>query len=201
MTSRKAITRQAATLPELRLGSRQGGSERKRQADAAWGSSGGGTGTGDHGASPFANPACYDDVVWKRIIAHVIDIVIIALAMVPVAIIMVLSAIVTLGLVWVPFAVAFLVIRFAYYVAFTGGPNSATPGMRLLGIEVRTWTGGRPDYLQALVRLVLYYASLALLTPLILVVVLFNSERRAAHDLLSGTVVVNGGALGHQSQY
>lgn len=200
MTSRKAIGRRTATLPALGIGSGRSGTGSSSRTDASW-NFGGGAGSGTAGASPFADPACYTDVVWKRIIAHIVDTVIIALAMVPIMVFMVLSAIVTLGLLWIPFALTFLAVRFVYYVAFTAGPQSATPGMRVLGIEVRTWEGGRPDVLQAAVRLGLYYASMAVLTPLILLVVLFNAERRAAHDLLSGTVVINRETAPSQSQH
>ena len=200
MTSRRAIGRQAGTLPALGTGPGRSGSSRGSRTDASW-DFGGGASDGASGAAPFSGPTCYTDIVWKRIIAHIVDTVIIALAMVPIMVFMVLSAIVTLGLLWIPFALTFLAVRFVYYVAFTGGPQSATPGMRLLGVEVRTWDGGRPDYLQATVRLGLYYASMAFLTPLILLVVLFNSERRAAHDLLSGTVVINRETAAAQSNY
>lgn len=140
---------------------------------------------------PLIDPAYYRWVTWRRIFAHLIDTMIVALVMAPVLIVLLLTAVVTLGLIAVPIALAFIVIRALYYIAYTGGAKSATPGMRLVGIELRAADGGRPGYLQSAVRTLLYYATLAVLTPLVLIVVPLNSRRRGLHDFLSATVVVN----------
>ena len=127
----------------------------------------------------------------KRILAHIVDSAILLAVMLPIGFFMLVTAIATLGLLILPFAFAFLAMRFLYYVGFTAGAKSATPGMRMLGIELRTAAGGRPDFLQAFLRLTVYYVLIGLLTPLILLVALFNSQRRALHDMVSETVVVN----------
>jgi uncharacterized RDD family membrane protein YckC len=139
----------------------------------------------------FSDPAFVSDIVFKRILAHIVDSAILLAVMAPIGFFMILAAIATLGLLIVPFAFAFLALRFLYYVGFTAGTRSATPGMRMLGIELRTASGGRPDFLQAFLRLTVYYVLVALLTPLILLVALFNAQRRAVHDMVSETVVVN----------
>jgi len=139
----------------------------------------------------LVDPAYYRSVLWRRMFAHLVDTLIVALVMAPVLIGLLLTAIVTLGLVAIPMALAFIVVRALYYILYTGGARSATPGMRLLGIELRAIDGGRPGYLQSGIRTLLYYATLAVFTPLILLVVLFNREGRGVHDFLSGTVVVN----------
>jgi uncharacterized RDD family membrane protein YckC len=139
----------------------------------------------------LTDPAYYRRVVWRRLFAHVVDTLLVALVMAPVLIGLLLTAIVTLGLIAIPMALAFVVVRALYYVAYTGGPRSATPGMRLLGVELRGVDGGRPGYLQSAVRTLLYYALLTILTPLVLIVIPLNGRRRGLHDFLSGTVVVN----------
>ncbi|HEX7007377.1 MAG TPA: RDD family protein [Alphaproteobacteria bacterium] len=147
------------------------------------------------GDDPFqdrlVDPAYYRNVLWRRMFAHVVDTLIVALVMAPVLIGLLLTAIVTLGLVAIPLALAFIVVRALYYILYTGGARSATPGMRLFGIELRAIDGGRPGYLQTAIRTLLYYATIAVFTPLILLVVLFNRQGRGVHDYLSGTVVVN----------
>ena len=149
----------------------------------------------DRGRDAFfdylTDPAYYRSVTWRRLLAHGIDTLIVALVMAPVLIVMLLTAVVTLGLIAVPIALAFIVIRALYYIVYTGGANSATPGMRLVGIELRAADGGRPGYFQTAVRTLLYYATLAVLTPLVLIVIPLNRQRRGLHDFLSGTVVVN----------
>jgi uncharacterized RDD family membrane protein YckC len=137
------------------------------------------------------DPAYYRGVLWRRLFAHVVDTAIVALVMAPVLIGLLLTAIVTLGLIAIPMALAFVFVRAVYYILYPGGARSATPGMRLLGIELRAADGDRPGYLQSAIRTLLYYATLTLLTPLILLVIPFNRQRRGLHDYLSGTVVVN----------
>jgi uncharacterized RDD family membrane protein YckC len=62
--------------------------------------------------------------------------------------------------------------------------------MRAFGIEVRSWTGDRPDHLQALVQTVLFYVSTAATCSLILLVALFERRRRTVHDMVAGTLVI-----------
>ncbi|MDH3236530.1 MAG: RDD family protein, partial [Alphaproteobacteria bacterium] len=121
----------------------------------------------------------------------IVDTAILLAIMAPLGFFAMVTAIATFGLLILPFTLAFLGLRFLYYVGFTAGAKSATPGMRMLGIELRTVEGGRPDFLQAFLRLAVYYVLIGLLTPLILLVALFNGQRRALHDMASETVVVN----------
>ena len=74
--------------------------------------------------------------------------------------------------------------------AVTETETSATPGMRLMGIELRDSRGGRPDLLQAAVRVVIFLASNAILPILICAIALFDLRRRTLHDMLTSTVVV-----------
>ena len=78
----------------------------------------------------------------------------------------------------------------AYHTLLVGGQRSATLGMQFTGVEVRNHDGARPSLLQAFVMTALFYASITLLTPLILLVALLNDRRRCVHDILSGTTVV-----------
>lgn len=184
MTHSHALPSPGSRLPALGLGRPDRDGRRAGAGDAAP--------RGATARQPFADPAYFDDVVLKRVVAHLVDSAIVAALMLPFGFFLVVAAVASLGLLAVPMALAFLALRFAYYVAFTGGAQSATPGMRLLGIELRTWTGGRPDHAQAALRALAYYASIALLTPLVVLAVAFNRERRALHDLATGTLVVNG---------
>ncbi len=101
----------------------------------------------------------------------------------------------TFGLLFGP-AVALLgLLPLAYHTLLIGGDKSATIGMRLMDVEVRTWTGARPGYVQAGVQTALFYLSIAVLTPLILLVALFNERCRCLHDLLCGAVVIRAGRI------
>jgi uncharacterized RDD family membrane protein YckC len=196
--------RSGSTLPALRLGEAAGahedqsGRENGRNTRSHGPESAQANAPNDHRGSgntappdAFSDPTFFSDVVFKRILAHLVDTAILLAVMAPLGFFMVVTAIASFGLLVLPFAFAFLALRFLYYVGFTAGTKSATPGMRLLGIELRTIAGGRPDFLQAFLRLTVYYVLVGLLTPLVLLVALFNDQRRALHDMVSETVVVN----------
>jgi uncharacterized RDD family membrane protein YckC len=70
------------------------------------------------------------------------------------------------------------------------GPHSATLGMRLFNVELRSVTGERPGFLQALIQTALFYITVWGTCSLILLLVLFNRHKRTLHDMLAGTVVV-----------
>ena len=78
-----------------------------------------------------------------------------------------------------------------YYGVTFGSPASATIGMRIMEIELRTWYGGRGYFVLGVVRAVLFWASISLLSPLVLLVGFFNNRQRLLHDILAGTVVIN----------
>ncbi|HUT51458.1 MAG TPA: RDD family protein [Alphaproteobacteria bacterium] len=198
MRQRQPRRRPGSTLPALRLGDGEGEAGQNRRAhdesanrDAGPDRSAHGAGMDAANGGAFSDPAFVSDIVFKRILAHIVDTAILLAIMAPLGFFMIVTAVATFGLLILPFALAFLALRFLYYVGFTASARSATPGMRMLGIELRTIAGGRPDLLQAFLRLAVYYVLAGLLTPLILLAALFNVQRRALHDLVSETVVVN----------
>jgi uncharacterized RDD family membrane protein YckC len=62
--------------------------------------------------------------------------------------------------------------------------------MRIFDVELRSVTGERPRFLQALIQTVLFYITVGATCSLVLLLVLFNQHKRTLHDMLSGTVVV-----------
>jgi uncharacterized RDD family membrane protein YckC len=77
-----------------------------------------------------------------------------------------------------------------YHTLTIGGSRSATPGMRLTGVEVRSWTGERPGYLQAFVQTILFYVTVYPTWSLVLLIALFERRRRTLHDIIAGTLVI-----------
>lgn len=135
---------------------------------------------------PMTRPELFDGVMFRRVIAYLIDVTILSGAV----LFLWFLVVVTLGLLGPIAALVTPVIPIAYHSLLIGGPNSATIGMRMMGIEVRRLDGGRPDLGLALMQTLLFYATLAL-TGLLLIVALFNDRRRCLHDWLSGTLTVN----------
>jgi uncharacterized RDD family membrane protein YckC len=132
----------------------------------------------------------YDGVRTKRILAFVIDYILIGLLMIPVAIVVALLGVLTLGLGWMLFGILGPLVALSYVALTLGGRNQATVGMRTMGIRLERLDGGPIGGMLAIVHTVLFWAGNAVLTPLILLATLFLDRKRTVHDLLLGTVVV-----------
>jgi uncharacterized RDD family membrane protein YckC len=132
----------------------------------------------------------YDGVRTKRILAFVIDYILIGLLMIPVAIVVALLGVLTLGLGWLLFGILGPLVALSYVALTLGGARQATVGMRTMGIHLERLDGRPIDGMLAIVHTVLFWAGNAVLTPLILLATLFLDRKRTVHDLLLGTVVV-----------
>ncbi len=131
----------------------------------------------------------YEGVLSRRIMAFVIDYVLVGLMMIPFAILVFVLGVFTLGLGWALFSFLFPAVALTYVWNTLGGPNQATVGMRMMDIRLERLDGERVDGLVAVVHTVLFWAGNVLLTPLILLATLFLERKRTVHDLLLGTVV------------
>jgi uncharacterized RDD family membrane protein YckC len=148
---------------------------------------------------PRTQPELFDGVMSKRIIAFLVDAVLIVALMIPAALVVFVLGVVTLGIGWLLFPALFILVALGYVGLTLGGPASATPGMRMAGVEMRTWSGAPMFSLLAIIHALLFWFSVSFLTPFVLLVGLFTSRRQLLHDLLLGTVVVNYWPL-HQSE-
>ncbi|CAN0653236.1 RDD family protein [Nitratireductor aquimarinus] len=132
----------------------------------------------------------YRGVRTRRIFAFCIDYLLIGLMMVPVAIIVALLGVMTLGLGWLLFGILAPLTALLYVAMTLGGRRQATLGMQFMDVKLVRLDGGRVDSMLAVVHTVLFWAGNAVLTPLILLASLFLDYKRTVHDLLLGTVVV-----------
>jgi uncharacterized RDD family membrane protein YckC len=144
---------------------------------------------------PAERPELYEGVLAKRVVAFFIDAIVVFLLMIPAALIVAFLGIVTLGIGWLLFAPLFAIVALGYVALTLGGPNAATVGMRTLGIEMRTLDGGRPYPLLAAVHALIFWLSVSILTPLILIVGLVTERSRLLHDLILNTVLLNSAHL------
>ena len=68
------------------------------------------------------------------------------------------------------------------------------PTMREVGMpdyKLRTWYGSPTYFVLGAVHAVVFWVTVSMLTPFVLLVCLFNERRRCLHDILVGTVVIN----------
>ncbi|MEZ5781121.1 MAG: RDD family protein [Rhizobiaceae bacterium] len=131
----------------------------------------------------------YEGVRSRRVLAFIIDYIIVGLLLIPVAVFVLLFGLLTFGLGWMLFGILVPAVALTYIWWTMGGRRQATIGMQIVGIRLDRLDGQPIDGLFAVVHSVLFWAGNALLTPLILLVTLFTDRKRALHDLLLGTVV------------
>ena len=147
-----------------------------------------------HAYDPEANPELFEGVLARRVVAFVIDFLIIAMPVVLAAMFIFAFGIVTLGLGFALYwllSPATVIWALVYFGVTLGGPRSATIGMRVMDLEMRTWYGAPAYFVLGAVHAVVFWLSVSILTPFVLLVCFFNERRRLLHDILLGTVVIN----------
>src|SRR3977135_4220555 len=160
---------------------------------SAWGS-GGGANFQPHAFDPWTQPELFRGVLTRRGFAFLIDLVVLSIPVILRYAFIAGVGLITLGLVWALFWLAWpatVIWAILYYGASLGGPHSATMGMRVMDLELRTWYGGPSYFVLGAMHAVLFWISVSFLTPLIVLVGLFNGRRRLLHDIILGTVVIN----------
>jgi len=147
-----------------------------------------------HAYDPATQPELFEGVLPRRMVAFVIDVIIIAVPLIAAAVFIFVFGLITFGLGWVLFwllSPASVIWALFYYGFTLGGPASATLGMRVVEIEMRTWYGAPAYFVLGAVHAVVYWISVSILTPLILLVGFFNARKRLLHDMVVGAVLIN----------
>lgn len=139
---------------------------------------------------PFADPAQFEGVLWRRCLAYVVDLAVLAGLLTIYWIALAVLTVATLGIITPLLVVVAAAIPVAYHTLTIGGPGSATLGMRAFGLQVKIWNGGKPGYIQALLHTAVFYVTTSFTGGLILLWPLFSNRRRCLHDQLCGTMVV-----------
>ncbi len=139
---------------------------------------------------PAAYPELYDGVLWRRVIAYLFDLLFIGIIALGVWIVFAILWLLSFGLLGPLLWFLFGLVPLAYHTLLLAGRRSATLGMRIFDLELRSVTGERPSLLQALIQTALFYITIGLTCSLILLVALFNRRKRTLHDFLAGTVMV-----------
>jgi uncharacterized RDD family membrane protein YckC len=125
----------------------------------------------------------------RRATAYVLDLALICGLWIALSIAFGVAGILTFGALTPLGLVVLALLPIAYHTFFLGR-DGATPGMRVFDLELRSWTGRTPDYSQAFLTTVLFYASVSLTVWLVLLVPLFTDRNRTLHDILAGTVML-----------
>jgi uncharacterized RDD family membrane protein YckC len=170
--------------------------------NGAW-RSGGSANFQPHAFDPWTQPELFRGVLTRRFFAFLIDLVVLSIPVVLAVIFIAIFGVITLGIGWALFwlvSPASVIWALIYYGASLGGPHSATVGMRMMDLQMRTWYGAPSYFVLGAMHAVLFWVSVSFLTPLVLLVGLFNGRRRLLHDIVLGTVIVNSSVQAHVLQ-
>jgi uncharacterized RDD family membrane protein YckC len=147
-----------------------------------------------HAFDPDLEPELFRGVLTRRVFAFLIDVVVLSVPVILGVVFIAVFGLVTLGLGWALFwlvSPASIIWALVYYGATLGGPHSATIGMRVMDLELRTWYGAPGYFLLGAMHAVLFWISISVLSPFVLLLGLFNARRRLLHDFVLGTVIIN----------
>ena len=127
----------------------------------------------------------YDDVIAKRVLAWIADGIVITLLTVLAVLFTAFTALFFLGFLTLTIS---LLYRWATIAAW-----SATPGMRLFAIELRTTDGHRLPGWVAFWHSALFLFFKTMVLPLILSMVMMLTTRhgQSLHDAVTGVVAIN----------
>jgi uncharacterized RDD family membrane protein YckC len=144
----------------------------------------------DNLPDPATNPELYEGVLTRRVLAFLVDMVIVGIALGVATIVGGIIGFLTFGIGWLVTLVVLPVIVIGYYAVTLGSPARATIGMQMMDI-VLTPTRGQPlDGPVAFVHTLLFWITAWIAWPISLIVALFTPRRQMVHDYLAGTLML-----------
>ena len=129
-------------------------------------------------------PAALASVRTRRILAVFIDFILVSILSTAIWLVL---AVATIGWSIVVLPPLFPLVAFFYNGLSVSSTVMATPGMRIMDLEMRLTDGNQVPFLNAGVHAVLFYISW--MFPAILLVSLLSENKRCLHDILAGVVV------------
>ncbi len=122
----------------------------------------------------------------RRMLAVLLDLVVVSLLSFSLWLVLL---ILTFGLSLVLLPPLFPFVAFFYNGLSVSGRKMATPGMRIMDLQMRMDATGAPvPFINAAVHAVLFYVSW--MFPPIFLVSLFTEDKRCLHDIFSGVIFV-----------
>ena len=139
---------------------------------------------------PTTAPALFEGVLPRRVIAWVIDFVIMGFMAIVFAVIGLIAGFFTFGLAWLGLLVLIPAVIVLYYAATLGSPNRATIGMQVMDL-VLTPTRGRPlDGVHAFAHALVFWVTVWVAWPFSLAFALFTPRQQMIHDYVTGTLML-----------
>lgn len=140
--------------------------------------------------NPDTSPELFDGILTRRIMAFLIDCVIMGAMILVVTLIAGVLGVFTFGLTWLSIPLIVPLTFVAYYAVTLGSASRATLGMRATDIVLTPTRNTTLDGWMAMIHVVLFWISCSVLTPFIVLIGLFTPRRQLLHDLVLGTMMV-----------
>ncbi|MCF4098172.1 RDD family protein [Maritalea mediterranea] len=139
---------------------------------------------------PHSAPELFDGILLRRVLAFVIDLIVVVVLIVIASVLLGILGVLTLGFAWLGYFIMVPAVWIGYYALTLGTPVRATLGMQMMDI-VLTPTRSTPlEGWLAILHPIVGWASIAFFTPFILLAGLFTPRRQLVHDLVVGTLMV-----------
>ena len=139
---------------------------------------------------PSTAPQLFDGVLQRRVIAFVIDTVILAVIATVILLVGAIAGIFTLGLAWLslPFVIPLAIL--GYYAMTLGSPMRATVGMSMMDIVLVPARGYPLDRWKILIHPLVFWITVWVAWPVSLFVALFTPRQQMVQDLVTGTLML-----------
>ncbi|MCT4656783.1 MAG: RDD family protein [Cohaesibacter sp.] len=148
-----------------------------------------------HAYDPETRPALFDGVLSRRVLAFLFDVVMICALVAVSSVVVGFLGILTFGLGWLLYGILVPLVAVSYTALTLGGSRAATPGMRMMGLEMRLWYGAKPYLLLAIMHSFLFWFIHVAFTPFMLLLALFSRRGQLLHDMILGSMILDRDAL------
>jgi uncharacterized RDD family membrane protein YckC len=145
---------------------------------------------GDTIPDPATAPELYEGVLTRRVIAHIIDVVVLSVLISIVVLVGGVAGFLTFGLAWLALPVIIPLVILVYYALTLGGPMRATIGMSLLDLVLVPTRGQSLDGWRILIHPIVFWITVWIAWPISLIVAWFTPRRQMVQDLVAGTLML-----------
>ena len=138
---------------------------------------------------PHTAPELFDNLLARRVMAYIVDIMIISVIVGAALLGTLIVGFVTLGLGWLSLPIILPLSVLAYYAVTLGSHERATIGMRMFDLVLTPTKGAPLDGWKVLVHPFVFWLTIWIFWPL-LFIGLFTARRQLIHDMITSTMMV-----------
>lgn len=139
---------------------------------------------------PLTSPQLFEGILGRRVVAYLIDLVIMGALVVLVSVFGGIVGFLTFGLGWLALIVVVPLVIAGYYATTLGSPRRATIGMQMMDIVLTPARGVPLDGWWAFLHAAIFWITIWISWPVSLAFALFTPRRQMLHDLLLGVLML-----------